>query len=318
MKAIRVRQYGGPEQLLLEDIERPQPRVGEYLVEVQGAGVISTDVQTRMGYFDGLMGIHLPYTPGWDYSGVVVERGPGATLLEVGQAVFGFLPGQGSYAEYLTAQDSMIAPRPVNVTSVEAAAVPLAASTAYKCLVETAQIEAGQTVLITGAAGGVGSFAVQFARRLGVRVIAVASADKHDFVRQLGADVTIASNELGRTSGDLRADVILDSIGPGAEADMLPALAPGGKFLRISGDPASVGTLLERGVNATFVGTEPKRERLEAIGLWLSLGSLCVPIDKTLPLEQASEAHTLLERREVKGKIVLSMQHESDRTNSPT
>lgn len=188
MKAVRIHEYGGPEVLKFEDAPRPQPAAGEVLIGVHGAGVNPVDRAIRQGYFKERIPFKLPFVPGWDVAGVVEGVGPGVSRLKRGDEVYGRtdLAREGSYAEYMVARESEIALKPKSIDLVSAAAIPLAALTAWQALFDNAQLTAGQTVLIHGGAGGVGHFAAQLAKIKGARVIATASARNHEFLRSLG------------------------------------------------------------------------------------------------------------------------------------
>ena len=174
MKAVRIHEYGGVEVLKYEDAPRPSPKAGELLVRVHAAGVNPVDDKVRSGMFSALMKFPMPLILGWDVSGVVEQVGKDVTKFKVGDAVFAYMDIKqpGAYAEYAIVRESEACPKPRSLTHVEAAAVPLAATTAWQALVDTAKIDKDQTVLVHGGAGGVGHFAIQIAKARGARVIA--------------------------------------------------------------------------------------------------------------------------------------------------
>src|SRR5581483_5232501 len=208
MQAIQVHQYGEPEVLKLEQIPRPEPQAGEVLVRVHAAGVLPADCYTRKGSFSTILSKSLPYIPGTAFAGVVEAVGPGVTEFEIGQAICGRAPN-GTYAEYTTVQTNspVVAPdtigprnsaaiiplalKPESLSFDEAAALSGGATTAWTSLFEDGGLQAGQRALIHAAAGGVGLFAVQFARWKGVHVIGTASTGNVEFVRSLGAETVI-------------------------------------------------------------------------------------------------------------------------------
>jgi NADPH:quinone reductase-like Zn-dependent oxidoreductase len=219
MQAIRVHQYGGPEQLKLEQIPRPEPQAGEVLIRVYAAGVLPAEWKMRQGFFKG---IQLPYIPGSAVAGVVEEIGPGVTTFQKGQAVFG-RSIHGAYAEYTTTPVeppalkpetfSLLALKPETLSFDEAATISGGATTAWAALFGDGALQAGQRVLIHGAAGGVGSFAVQFARLKGAHVIGTASTANLDFVRSLGAETVIDYTTTPFEQAVHNVDLVLDTIG---------------------------------------------------------------------------------------------------------
>ncbi len=307
MRAIRVQNYGGPEVLALEELETPQPGPAQCLVAVDAAGVIATDLYMRAGLFDGFLGLRVPYTPGWDYSGVVIAAGPNARH-QVGDAVYGFLPGQGTYAEFLVAGVDDIAHRPAGLDGYEAADLPLAACTAWKALHEVAALRPGARLLVVGASGGVGSCAVQLGLAAGATVTGVASPAKAGFVEGLGASVLLR-NAPAHERRSQRADVILDTVGPQMDPLLLDALAPDGLVVRVGGPPDSVRDLHQVGRRAVFSGTEPNAGRLAHITRLVEQGRLRAYVDRIFPLESAALAHRALEAGEVQGKLVLAVSH---------
>ncbi len=194
MKAVRINEFGGPDELKLEEIERPVPAPDEILVKVYASGVNPTDWGIREGENDFLRPLlKLPMTLGWDAAGIVEETGSDVTEFKKGDAVYGVpnFPGDCSYAEYCAAKANQFALKPKSISFNEAAGVPLAALTAWTGIFEYGKLQPGQRILIQGASGGVGSFALQFAKAKGAYVIGTASAHNHDYLKQLGADEVI-------------------------------------------------------------------------------------------------------------------------------
>ncbi|HET8841940.1 MAG TPA: NADP-dependent oxidoreductase, partial [Ktedonobacteraceae bacterium] len=212
MKAIRVRSYGGPEHLKLEEIFRPEPQAGEVLMRVYAAGVNPIDWKIRQGFMKDFQPMTFPYTPGIEAAGVVEQLGPGVTGFEIGQAVFG-QAALGAYAEYLIVQATALAPKPESLSFEQAAGIPVGASTAWRTLFENGHLTVGQRVLIQGAAGGVGQFAVQLARWKGATVIGTASPANVEFVRQLGADIVVDYTTTPVEQVITDADLVLDTVG---------------------------------------------------------------------------------------------------------
>jgi NADPH:quinone reductase-like Zn-dependent oxidoreductase len=303
MRAITQKELGGPEVLFETELPRPKPRATEILVRVHAAGVNPTDWKHREN--GGFLG-EPPFVLGWDVSGVVAEVGFGVTLYRPGDEVFGmpwFPLAAGGYAEYVTAPARQFARKPSTVDHVHAAAVPLAALTAWQSLTETAPVGPGSRVLIHAAAGGVGHLAVQIAKSRGAHVIGTASAGKHEFVRSLGADEVI-DYTVGDWSAELRdLDVVLDTIGGGYGERSLPTLRDGGSLVSLTENPTFESV---RGIHTGFTLVEPDYRGLTAIAGLLESGALRVEIDSVFPLAAAADAHRRSKSGRAQGKIVLT------------
>src|SRR5437879_7661803 len=191
MKAVVAHEYGAPEVLKFEDVPRPEPKENEALVRVMASGANPADPLTLSGKYAREFGTHLPLIPGYDIAGVVEKTGAKVTKLKVGDAIYGYPTFGGGWAEYDTVTEGEVAAKPASLSFTEAAAVPMGALTAWQALVDVAQLQPGQTILIHGGSGGVGSFAVQIAKARGARIIATASTANQDLLKQLGADVAI-------------------------------------------------------------------------------------------------------------------------------
>ncbi|MEU9415111.1 NADP-dependent oxidoreductase [Streptomyces sp. NPDC048272] len=306
MRAVVVSQWGGPEVLVEREIERPEPGMGEVLVRVRAAGVNPVDWKTRES------GALIPWGPvpavGWDVSGTVEAVGPGVTLYRVGDEVYGMprFPQQaGAYAEYVTAPARHLARKPASLDHVQAAALPLAALTAWQALVDTAGVSAGQRVLVHAAAGGVGHLAVQIAKARGAYVIGTASAAKHELLRELGADEVIDYRTADFEDVVSHIDVVIDAMGGDHGRRSLKVLKPGGHLVTLPG-PDGVPADAE-GVHATWLLVEPDLKGLEGIAALVEQGLLKPLVDTVLPLEQAAKAHEIGERGRTTGKIVLTV-----------
>src|SRR5712691_9910410 len=212
MRAIQVHRYGGPEQLKLEEKPRPEPSSGEVLLRVHAAGVNPIDWKIRQGLLKDFQPVTFPYTPGIEVAGVVEEVGSGVTAFEIGQAVMGQI-ASGAYAEYLTIPVEALARKPESLSFAEAAAVPVGARTAWRTLFDHGGLTAGQRVLIVGAAGGVGLWAVQLAKWKGAQVIGTASTANLEFVRSLGADRVVDYTTTPVESAVQEVDLVLDGVG---------------------------------------------------------------------------------------------------------
>lgn len=296
MRAIIQNESGGP--LTLTDVPKPTPLPTEVLVRVHAAGVNPVDWKTRAG--SGMAGMQtFPFINGWDVSGVVEEVGFGVTTLKPGDEVYGmpwFPRAASAYAEYVTAPSRHFAKKPKGLTHVEAAALPLAALTAHQILIDTADVQKGQKVLITAAAGGVGHLAVQIAKAHGAHVIGTAREPKHAFLKDIGADEVIDYTKGDYPGTDV--DVFVDLVG-GSSPD---PVRPGGLFV---GVPSGVDRPVRDDIRTSPILVEPDRAGLEAIAALVESGELRVHVDATFPLEEAGQAHALGETGRTQGKIVL-------------
>lgn len=307
MRKVIQNSFGGPGVLQLVDAPRPAPRFGEVLVRVHASALNPVDAAVRSGQFP-LLG-EPPFTLGWDISGVVEEAGPGARFA-VGDEVYGmpFFPREaGGYAEYVATPSRQVARKPASLDHVHAAALPLAALTAWQGLVDAAQLDQGQSVLIHRAAGGVGHLAVQIAKSRGAHVIALASAGKHEFVRGLGADEVIDYRTTDFTEVLHDLDVVFDSNSEGARS--LGVLRPNGVLVTIMehGDPQLAAATTVAGRRFAGVTVEPDHASLEAITALVEAGRIRPHVSETFPLAEAAKAHELIGTGRTQGKIVLTL-----------
>ncbi|GLY89205.1 NADPH:quinone reductase [Actinoallomurus iriomotensis] len=309
MRAVSQDTLGGPEVLKIVEVERPEPGPVEILVRVHAAGVNPTDWKARAT--GGRADLEPPFTLGFDVSGVVEAVGPGVTLYRPGDEVFGmprFPHLAGAYAEYVTAPPRHFTRKPASIDHVQAAALPLAALTAWQGLVDTAGLREGQRVLIHAAGGGVGHLAVQIAKARGAHVIGTARTAKHELIRSLGADEVIDYTEVDFASAVREVDVVLDPIGGDYGLRSLRTLRDGGVLVSI----LPVGEELraaaaERGIAADFTLVEPDYAGMKEIAALVEAGRLHAEIDSVFPLEEAAKAHELGERGRTTGKIVLTV-----------
>ncbi|GAA0596340.1 NADP-dependent oxidoreductase [Streptomyces crystallinus] len=307
MRAVIQKSVGGPEVLEVVETERPTPRAGEILVKVHAMAINPVDVAVRAGAFP-LLG-EPPFGVGWDVSGVVEEVGPGAGFA-VGDEVYGmplFPRAAGGYAEYVAVPADHMARKPASLDHVHAAALPLAALTAWQGLVREADVKAGDRVLIQRAAGGVGHFAVQIAKARGAHVTALASAARHDFVRGLGADEVIDYRTTDFTEAVKDVDVLLDST---AQSDLsVGAVRPGGVLISIleHHDPEVAARIEAAGRRFAGVSVVPDAAALEAIAELVDAGRIRPYVEETFPLAEVAKAHELVGSGRVQGKIVLTV-----------
>ena len=320
MKAVKINTFGGPEVLQIEEVARPVPASDEILVQVYASGINPADWVIRQGGNDFLRPyLKLPIIPGMDAAGIVSEVGSGVTSFQKGDAVFGTanFPGNGSYAEYCAAKAGQFALKPESISFNEAAGVPLAALTAWTALFASGKLQSGQRVLIQGASGGVGSFAVQFAKAIGAYVIGTASAGNLAYLKQLGADEVIdyRNQKFEELLKDL--DVVLEASPTRDNKERLKAvsvLKAGGIFVSVNIDsPVNedvLDALARKQSQGEFPAFQSNKEWLTEIAQMIDKGAVKVFISKVFPLEGVAEAHRESETWHVRGKLVLEIKEE--------
>ncbi|SDL52282.1 NADPH:quinone reductase [Catalinimonas alkaloidigena] len=323
MKAIRIHEFGGPEVMRLEEIERPVPASDEILLKVYASGVNAVDWVVRQGGTEAMKPfLTLPMTLGWDAAGIVEETGADVTTLKKGDAVYGVpnFPGDGSYAEYVAAKASQFALKPKRLRFNEAAGVPLAALTAWTGMFAAGKLEAGQRILIQGASGGVGSFAVQFAKAKGAYVIGIASARNHAYLKQLGADEVIdyKTQCFEKLVRDL--DVVLEASPLRDNQERLKAvrvLREGGIFSSVNVDfpfnEEVMAALAQKQAQGELVNNQPRQEWLQEIAQLIDDGHVRVSVSNVFPLAEVAEAHRESETWHIQGKLVLEIRKEEER-----
>ena len=311
MLAWRVHAFGPPEAMRFERVPRPLPGPGEVLVEVHAAGVGPWDGWIRAG--TSAVDQPLPLTLGSDLSGDIQALGPDVSGLRVGDAIYGVTNPRfvGAYAEYAVASAAMIARKPHVLGDVEAASVPVVAVTAWQALFEQARLGAGQTVLVHGAAGSVGAYAVQLARRAGIRTIATAGSEDLAFVRELGADTVIDYKNERFEEAARNVDAVLDLVGGETQKRSFEVLRRGGKLISAVSEPDR-DLATRHGVDAHFFLVEVTTRALTEIAALIDRFELKTRVGTVLPLAEAREAHFMLEgrRRAQKGKIVLRVERD--------
>lgn len=315
MKAIAIEQFGGQEVLKLVDLPVPDCGPGEVLVRVKAAGVNPVDWKIREGWLKEMLPHAFPLIPGWDVAGTVEAVGAGVQAWQVGDDVYAYARKptvqHGAYAEFITLDAAHVARKPANLTFEEAASVPLAALTAWQSLFGPGQLKETERVLVHAAAGGVGSFAVQLARNAGAEVFGTASAGNHAFLKELGASLVIdyRAGDLAdavRQAAPDGLDLVYDCVG-GPALEQSPAfLREGGRLVTIV-DPEMAQRFSEQGVNASFVFVEPNADQLDLLRLQLEAGRLKTHLAAVFPLEEAAQAHALIEQQHTRGKIVLTI-----------
>jgi NADPH:quinone reductase len=307
MRVALARQLGGIDRVELGELPDPAPEAGQALIRVHGAGVGPWDVGFLSGGFPGLA---LPFVPGQEVAGVVEAAGDGAGV-QPGERVYAALfPAGGGFAELALASADRLAPMPGTANFVEAAGLVIGAGTAYEGLVDRGRLQAGETVLITAAAGGVGSAAVQIAAAVGARVVAVASPPNHDYLLSLGASEVFdyhaadwAQQVHAVVPGGV--DLLFDGAGGQTRDQALDAVRDGGRAISIilQGTPL----LPERGITGESFAAHGGRGRLEQLGRLVDAGTLRPQVEAVLPLEQARQALARVAGRHTRGKIVLQI-----------
>jgi NADPH:quinone reductase-like Zn-dependent oxidoreductase len=304
MKAVVVTRFGGPEALRLETVPRPRPQPGDLLVRVEAAAVNPIDWKLR----EGLRGdMPMPFIPGGDFCGSVEEVGLGATGYEQGDAVFGVSEGSvGADAEFVSVPTINLALKPRSQGPVEASSIPLAGMTAWQGLFVHGGLTAKQSVLILGASGGVGGFAVQLAKRAGATVMGTASTENIPWIRELGCDTAIDYKNQRFEALAKDVDLCLDLIGGDFQSRAIGCVKRGGRLVSTVGQPDEA-LCSARGIEGRSFVMKPDSSQLRELSVMLEAGDLRTRIAKVLPLERAAEAEELSRLHKIDGKIVLQV-----------
>lgn len=307
MKALRFHRFGGPEVLQIdEDAPVPEPGVGQIQIQVSGAGVNPVDWKLREGHLQAYFPVDLPATVAWEFSGTVSKLGAGVTQFEIGDEVYGH-SHLGTTAEYTIASVDEVARKPSGMDLPDAGGVPLAGTTAYQAICHVANVQPGQRVLIQAAAGGVGSFAVQFAKVRGAYVIGTASKKNHHLAMELGCDEVIDYNSTSYETVVSEIDVVLEAIG--GEANMLKSLSvlkPGGLLISISsGEPTEEAE--KQGKRAVYHFMKASAADLAEIAALIQDLRVRPVIDAVVPFKSAIEAQKESQTGHVVGKIVVDV-----------
>jgi len=308
MKAVVIHSFGGPEVLKYEDTTRPEPTADQVLIRVMAAGVNPVDVGIREGRFSRGT---LPLIPGMDVAGVIEKAGAKATRFKKGDAVYAYLSfrEQGGYAQFALAKQDEVALKPTVIDFRSAAAVPLAATTAWQALVDKGQLRAGETVLIHGGSGGVGSFAVQIAKARGAKVIATASTANQDLLKKLGVDEAIDYTTTNFEDIVKDVDVVLNAVRGDSLARSYGVVKRGGIIVSITAapDPAE---LQKHGIRGTDMMAHPDGKVLAELSKLIETGKLKPVVSAVLPLSEAAKAQEQVATTHTRGKIVLKVANE--------
>lgn len=309
MKAARVLQFGPPSVISVDDVPRPQPGAGQLLVRVKAAGVGNWDALIREGKIQLQ---RLPLILGAELSGIVEATGVDASGFEVGDAVYGATNEQfsGAYAEYAVPSASRIARKPKRLSFVEAASVPIVAVSAWQMLFEYARVTRGETVLILGAAGNVGAYAVQLASQAGVHVIALAGAASREYLTRLGADRVVDYKAERFEDSAIRVDAVIDTVGGETQQRSLRVLAQGGILVSVVA-PVPEQLQEQYGVRAAYFYVDVTTARLNKLSELFDAGKLVTDVGTVLPLDEAAVAHEMIAGAlHKRGKIVLSVRED--------
>lgn len=303
MKTVLIREYGSNDVVEVTDVLRPEPGAGEVLVKVHAAGVNPIDWKIRGGAGER-MGMTLPIRLGSELVGTIETCGAGVSQFQKGDAVFGMVPS-GGFSQYAVIKADHLVLKPKNLSFVEAAAIPLAGTTAWQALFDEAKLLAGQRLLITNSSGGVGSLAIQFAKARGAHITAVASGRNEKFVRNLGADHFIDYNREAFEDIATDMDVVLDTMGGEVYHRALRTLKKGGKMITVVAFPKDEA---ERyGVSAKRSFTVPNAESLSEIARLVEAGEVTPHVDRVLAFADVRDALAISEAGRTRGKIVLTV-----------
>lgn len=305
MKAVVAHAFGGVDVLKLEDVPRPEPTDDQILIRVVAAALNPVDAAVRQGYFKPR---DPPLIIGYDVSGVVEKAGSRITKFGPGDAVYAFLnlKSGGGYAQYAVANESEAALKPKSISFEQAAGVPLAGETAWQALIDVAKLQSGQTVLIHGGSGGVGSLAVQIAKARGAKVIATASTPNQDVLKQLGADQPIDYTKQNFEEVAKEVDVVLDCVGRDTLARSYGVIKKGGIIVTIAGRPDQE-QLEKRGIRGASIMVQPKADGLEELSKLIEAKKITPIVSQVLPLANAATAQEQVAKRHTRGKVVLKI-----------
>jgi NADPH:quinone reductase-like Zn-dependent oxidoreductase len=308
MKAVRIHAFGGPEELKLEEAPKPVPKSDEVLIKIFAAAVNPVDWKIRKGLRKEKFPTNFPLTLGWDVSGVIEEVGADVKTLKPGDAVYSRPDPtkNGTYAEYVTVKANQVGLKPKSINHTQAAAVPLAGLTAWQGLFDHGHLKPGQKVLIHAASGGVGSYAVQFAKWKGAYVIGTTSTDNVDFVKSLGADEVIDYKKEKFEDRLNNLDLVFDTLGGDTQKRSFRVLKNGGRLITTV-KPETGDEVRTKNIHVEGYLAQSYPEELKQIATLIDQGQVKPVIAKVFPLSEAAEAQRMSEEGHVVGKIVLQV-----------
>lgn len=308
MKAVILEQYGNSDVLNLSEVDKPKLQANDLLIEVKATSINPVDWQIREGYLAQAIPFEFPLILGWDAAGIVKEVGPEVTKFSVGDEVFSSpdMSRNGTYAEYVAVNEDLVAKKPSNLSYQESASIPLVGLTAYTCLVNVADIQKGERVLIQGGAGGVGSFAIQLAKAYDCWVAATCSGQNVDFLKELGVDQVINYEKENFEDVLSPVDVVLDTLGGDVQNRSFEVLKKGGRITATTTAPDE-DLAKKHEVEAHQVSMSHEGKHLEQIRKLLEDGTIKPVAKRIMDLSEAKEAHQLSQTGHVRGKIVLNI-----------
>jgi len=317
MKAVIINEFGEVDKLQIVDLPKPAVGEGEVLIRIKAAGINPVDWKIRKGLLaERGLPHEFPLILGWDVAGIIEEWGFSARRFEIGDAVYAYcrrpVIQKGAYAEYIALPESYVSEKPKNISFETAAAVPLAALTAYQSVYTAVDLKKGESILILGASGGVGSFAVQFAKLVGAQVFAVASGKNHSYLKDLGVDKTFDytkgdfCNQL-KASAPQGVDVVYDCVGGESLQRAHHCLKAGGRLVSICSPKGDADLLAEKNAQFYYVFVEPNVPQLQYIQFLIESNQLKVPVDEVYALEDVANVHKKSELLHTTGKMVFKI-----------
>ena len=312
MKAARITKYGGPDVVTLAEAERPEPKRGQVLITVRASSINPFDIAMREGRMKDVYKVPLPFTLGVDVAGVIAAAGTDPAGFAVGDEVFGSASvtagGTGAFAEAVVVPVGAIARKPRTIGFVESAAAALTGSSAVQAIEDHLKLARGQRILIHGGAGGIGTCAIQLAKRIGAHVTTTASGEGIAYVRQLGVDEVIDYKACDFAASGAKYDAVLDTIGGDTYNKSFTVLARGGRIVSML-HPVDAALADRHGVTAQFLLTRMTTHELERLRRHLEEGVIKIHVERALPLDRLHDAFVMKERGRVRGKIALSVGH---------
>jgi NADPH:quinone reductase-like Zn-dependent oxidoreductase len=314
MKAVIIQKFGGVEELIFTEIEKPIPLDGEVLVKIKAAGVNPVDYKIREGLLSSRLPHQFPIILGWDMAGIIEERGHASRRFELGDEVYSYtrrpIVSKGTYAEYIAIPEAYISRKPTTLSFAEAASVPLAGLTAYQTVYEKGGVCSKDTVFIMGASGGVGSFAVQFCKIFGAKVVTLSSKNNFSYLKKLGSDYTLDySTDYISEFKNLfpqGADLVLDFVGGETQVKGFECSKPSGRYVSILA-LSNISLPQQYSVNFFYHFVEPNSKQLRYIKKMIDTGMLKVNLSQIFPLSKVKEAHEQISTFHTQGKVVLDI-----------